>query len=453
MVQLPTARARSACLAGALILMTVLWGCSDQPADGSSGSAGTRGGGGRGGTSATGRGGTGGGGRGGSGGAGAGGSTAGVGGSTAGAGGSTAGAGGSSAGAGGSAGVGGGAGAVGSAGAGGTGGTAGGGGSSGTGGSNAGTGGNGGRGGSTGGAGSGGGAGGSNAGAGGSNAGSGGSNAGTGGSSAGAGGTTPTCVNGTGCMRNGNMKGICASNACGTCASDAACMAPYGSMFYCEAGACVAGQCRMTSECSSHESCNASLACVCDSGFNDCDGLGANGCESVPAMDVANCGNCGHICPSTGANVAGPKCTTGACGFMCNPGFDDCDALAANGCESDLAIAATNCGSCTNTCPSTGANVAGAKCTGSTCGFMCNPSFDDCDAVAANGCETNLTNTATHCGSCTNSCPSTGNNVSGAKCTASTCGFLCNPGFGDCDDVAANGCETNVNNDFDNCGT
>jgi len=112
-----------------------------------------------------------------------------------------------------------------------------------------------------------------------------------------------------------------------------------------------------------------------------------------------------------------------------------------------------NCGTCGHACPATGANVAGAKCTTGACGFMCNPSFDDCDGAANNGCETNLTNTASHCGSCANNCPSTGNNVTGAKCVASTCGFNCNPGFGDCDSLAANGCETSLNNDLDNCGT
>jgi hypothetical protein len=82
-------------------------------------------------------------------------------------------------------------------------------------------------------------------------------------------------------------------------------MSAYGSMFYCEAGVCVAGQCRMTSDCANHESCNASLACVCQAGFDDCDGLAPNGCETSLDNDLDNCGMCGHQCTGSQACVAG----------------------------------------------------------------------------------------------------------------------------------------------------
>jgi hypothetical protein len=227
--------------------------------------------------------------------------------------------------------------------------------------------------------------------------------AGTGGG--GTGGSGAVCVINTGCMQTGNTKGICAAgNACGPCANDAACMAAYGSTFYCELGACVVGECRLTSECAANESCNAALACVCNANFNDCDGLAANGCESMPAIDVNNCGTCQHACPSTGANVASAKCAASTCGFNCNPNFGDCDGLAANGCEASTSNDTGNCGMCGHACPASGANVLNAKCTTGSCGFNCSPGFADCDFVAANGCETN-TNTTSSCGMCGHSLP------------------------------------------------
>jgi cysteine-rich repeat protein len=75
---------------------------------------------------------------------------------------------------------------------------------------------------------------------------------------------------------------------------------------------------------------------------------------------------------------------------------------------------------------------ASPSCAASTCGFVCLTNFGNCDAVASNGCETNLTNTRTHCGMCGTVCPT------GQDCISGTCQAVCGNGRVDageqCDD-------------------
>src|SRR5258706_9370164 len=54
----------------------------------------------------------------------------------------------------------------------------------------------------------------------------------------------------------------------------------------------------------------------CDPGWGECDGLAATGCE-VDLSDSKNCGGCGHVC-SVG-------CLNGQCN--CPIGYADCDSL------------------------------------------------------------------------------------------------------------------------------
>lgn len=67
-------------------------------------------------------------------------------------------------------------------------------------------------------------------------------------------------------------------------------------------------------------------------------------------------------------NAASSACTGGVCGFSCSAGFSDCDGIAANGCESDLATSASNCGSCGRSC------ATGTVCTSSACVAVTNTS-------------------------------------------------------------------------------
>src|SRR5262249_10925531 len=90
---------------------------------------------------------------------------------------------------------------------------------------------------------------------------------------------------------------------------------------------------------------------ACGKNTHLCDG------ECVSSTDANNCGDNCKKCPSR--RNAQAACVSNACTITCAPGFADCDTIAANGCEADLATDAFNCGACNTFC--------GGTCQGSAC--------------------------------------------------------------------------------------
>src|SRR5262249_56512167 len=67
-----------------------------------------------------------------------------------------------------------------------------------------------------------------------------------------------------------------------------------------------------------------------------------------------------------------------------------------------------------------------------------------------NGCEINLTNDKNNCGTCGTVCSMA---VANPTCNGGSCNGDCAPGTADCDrNKQANGCEVNTTNDPANCG-
>ncbi len=247
------------------------------------------------------------------------------------------------------------------------------------------------------------------------------------------------------------------------------------------------------------EGANATPACrdrtcglECRPLYADCDS-GLDGCETS-LMDVANCGSCGNACsgatPVCGMVGGSPACATGCSGAevrcggtctstdtdvmncgtcmnrcslprataacaagscriaSCDPGYADCNGNPADGCEVNTLTDPMRCGSCTNAC-----NLANAVegCSAGSCTVAsCDPGFGDCDRAAANGCEINLQTDVTRCGTCSNTC-----NLTRATeaCVAGACAVAsCDAGYGNCDGVASNGCEVNLQTDVTHCG-
>ncbi|MDP3279135.1 MAG: hypothetical protein Q8Q09_28340, partial [Deltaproteobacteria bacterium] len=87
-------------------------------------------------------------------------------------------------------------------------------------------------------------------------------------------------------------------------------------------------------------SCGASTCIMtCNAGFADCNAMRGDGCEINQNTDVNNCGRCGNRCSFPNATAG---CGAGACQLVsCNAGFENADGIAANGCEQRVFRAGT----------------------------------------------------------------------------------------------------------------
>jgi hypothetical protein len=186
-------------------------------------------------------------------------------------------------------------------------------------------------------------------------------------------------------------------------------------------------------DCGDNSVCNNKI-CNCQPGYGNCDGLWSNGCEKNLTNDGNNCGSCGNSCGNNGI------CVNSECD--CISPYLNCNGLLSDGCEVNKNVDIYNCGGCGNICNLPNTSVNG--CISGVCKVInCIYGYGNCDGLDDNGCETNLTNDAKNCGNCGYSCGS------GSYCQNSNC--VCNSGFGNCDNDWSNGCETNLSQDPHHC--
>ena len=174
------------------------------------------------------------------------------------------------------------------------------------------------------------------------------------------------------------------------------------------------------------------VAELCNRIDDDCDELVDEDFDL--SADLAHCGACDMPCPAEPPNGL-PQCGDGRCAVACDPGFADCDGLPGNGCEASLLDPET-CGECTTACPD-GSPLCEDLGDGPVCVVAC--------GTAATRCATSCVNISTdprHCGRCGGACVGPPN--AAATCGEGICGFVCDPGFADCDRVADNGCEASL---------
>ncbi|MBL8600440.1 MAG: hypothetical protein JNK72_00805 [Myxococcales bacterium] len=207
-------------------------------------------------------------------------------------------------------------------------------------------------------------------------------------------------------------------------------------------------QCLRDEHCAAGQVCAGNL-CVpgcteqqgCPSGQACCSGA----CVDTQA-NLAHCGACGTVCMTPNG---APSCAMGQCSVAsCTGSFGNCDNNNANGCETDTSNTVTHCGRCGAACgPRPNSAVS---CMNGVCAYSCQPNFADCNNDPSDGCEVDLRVTASHCGQCNNACMvANGTPV----CAAGMCGLaMCAANFGNCDGNDANGCETSTTNSVAHCG-
>jgi hypothetical protein len=141
------------------------------------------------------------------------------------------------------------------------------------------------------------------------------------------------------------------------------------------------------------------------------------------------------------------SCTQGVGGRCsetsnCKSGLSCCSGFC-----SDTTKDLANCGGCGLACQ--GINAA-ALCLNSVCRLACTPGFGDCNQSGADGCEADLSADPANCGACRLNC---GYDNALGICTASACSMgACQDGYADCDKQGGNGCEVHTAESADNCG-
>jgi Cys-rich repeat protein len=135
---------------------------------------------------------------------------------------------------------------------------------------------------------------------------------------------------------------------------------------------------------------------LCDPGFLDCNNNPLDGCEVDSTSDVNHCGGCMNVCP--GMNGM-PTCQNSVCKIGgCSTGYADCDGNNANGCEVNLKNDVNHCGGCNTPCVN-GQNVQSSQCNNGMCEVAnCNGGFFDVDGNFGNGCECKGDAAASSCG-------------------------------------------------------
>lgn len=270
------------------------------------------------------------------------------------------------------------------------------------------------------------------------------------------GGDCPPCSPDQPCDRDIDCtSGACNSGVCGSDCTDGLANCDEDNANACEVntrtdlencGSC-GHACKLahaTAECSAGE-CHIATD-GCEVGYADCNGKPEDGCEVNLKTNKLNCGSCDKICPSLNGD---PSCVAGKCEISCDEGFEDCDDLRDNGCEINLKTNVKNCNECDKECSADAGNSA--YCKNGACGqTTCPAGSGDCNGSPSDACETSLTNDVNNCGACGNKCEAVNAAVA---CVNSKCVITdCVGSYEDCSGGYADGCETNIDTSTTHCG-
>lgn len=179
----------------------------------------------------------------------------------------------------------------------------------------------------------------------------------------------------------------------------------------------------------------------------DCGGE-CEGCEPGQICII----NDDCLAPPIG-DPATSSCQEGSCVLTCAGGTADCNGRADDGCETNLNTDLNHCGACGSLCDPDHATAA--KCQGGEClidfdAGGCAGAWLDCNGDPEDGCETDTNDDTNNCGDCDAACS---DNHGSPACDNGTCVSTCDLGYADCDDdVWSNGCEANTAASVATCG-
>jgi len=268
------------------------------------------------------------------------------------------------------------------------------------------------------------------------------------------GGSCAPCDNGLACEVNAD----CVSGACiGLFCADPGC--ENGLIDPNEGGTDCGGVC--PDLCPTGEPCDVDGDCesgVCTSRVcveASCTDLITNGEETDIDCGGANpaCARCevGDDCLVDGDCETG-SCVDLSCALVCPANSDDCDGDTDNGCEANLLTNINHCGACARRCslPHAVSACSAGECIIATDAEglpRCTAPYAACDADTANGCESNLLTDPENCGGCGIRCTDANGTPT---CVDGQCGSVCSAGFEDCGGDYR--CETDTTTSVANCG-
>jgi hypothetical protein len=246
----------------------------------------------------------------------------------------------------------------------------------------------------------------------------------------------PACANGKACAGGADCaSGHCSGGVCVQCESAANCTAAAAGS--CQQAVCTSGVCGFAADDS-----NAPASSSCATGT--CTG-GVPGVSFVAAGTPASSPSCSagaltqYTCDGNG-NVA--ETQTSCSPYVCADStacYGSCGGNAE--CAAGYVCSGAVCvpRQCTTDSQCGVANGTG-RCNQGICEVAsCNAGYGDCDGRFSTGCETNLNSSVQSCGTCGHACGPYTNAT--AVCLSGTCKYTCNPGYLDCDNNPANGCE------------
>ncbi len=182
---------------------------------------------------------------------------------------------------------------------------------------------------------------------------------------------------------------------------------------------------------------------TCTSSQKLCDGMCVATSDPAYGCSLTFCTPCGDYANAMAA------CSAGACALgACNTGWSNCDGDMTNGCEANTGTDPSNCGACGAACVVPNAT---ANCTAGICGVgMCMAGWTDCNMNPTDGCEANLGNDPNNCGTCGMVCPGL------QTCESGVCGLSCPKGTADCNmpQLPTDTCQTTLgtNKNCNFCG-